>query len=157
MSYRTMQNNLQEFISSAAWVNATTSATTITGLSFTPEAGATYRFETDVAFLGSGTGEGLTLSISPGNIQYGSADLRIRNTAGNSAIVQNSGLSTGASVAGASAAASPDLTHGTARGFFVAHASAPTTFAIQGAAENGGAHNVSIPIGCAILRVWRMA
>lgn len=147
-----------EYASTAAWSNATTTPTAITGLTFTPIAGASYVIDIEVSATASVATEGFTLAVNPGNAPSASVDLRVRGaTPTAEVLVIGSAVGVTASAIGTS---SPTVvgerTHATGRAYITAHASAPTAFTVLGAAETGGANSVAVAVGEATMLVRRV-
>lgn len=158
MGYRTVGSSMQEFLVSAAWTNATTTLSNITGLSFTPEANGVYRFEFFIAwYSNTGTSEGFSIAVDDGNAVSGAADLRVRGASATTAVIYSGPI--GAAVANGTSgpASAGDRANASGAGTFIAAAS-PTAFSIQGAAETALAGaTVSIGQYEGSLRVWRLA
>lgn len=137
-----------------AWTNTTTSYTTVTGLTFTPDAGGVYAFEYQLAATSADT-NGLRVQISPGNVASGMADMRVRGASATTAVVYNGPISAALTV-GTNAPATPgDKFSASGSGTFVAHASAPTAFSVQAACQI--ANSVAVAANDGWLRIRRLA
>ncbi len=140
---------------SSEWSNSTTSDSDITGMSFVPAAGGVYLVEFWITWYSAATGAGLTLTLSPGNVQNGGAQLRVRGTAATSAVAYE-GTAAAATVGGGSAPASSGwiLAYGVA--VIHADATSPTAFQLRGSSETA-ATAVTAPQNRSVIRYRRIA
>ena len=141
---------------STSWSSTSTTASTVTGLSFTPEPGGVYRVEYTLSIAASVSTESATVSIAPGNASSGAADMRIRASSATTATIYNGPISAASTGGTASPTTPGDRFEAVGFVIFTAHATAPTAFSIQGAAETGGANSISIAAGEGLMIVRRL-
>lgn len=139
---------------SETWTNATTTYSTVTGLTFTPAANGVYVYEYYLSASSTVSTNGLAVQVSQGNAVSGSADMRVRGSGATTAVVYNGPIATAATVGTSSPATPGDRFSASGYGFFTA-AGSPTAFSVQAANEDAS-NTVTIVLGEGVLRYRRL-
>ena len=137
------------------WTNSTTTDSDLTGLTFTPVAGAVYLVEWWVSWYSAATATGFTGTLNVGNAVQSGSFTRVRGAASNAAVAYE-GPGSSASVGGTSGPASSAYALWYGAATIVAHASAPTPVQLRGSSEVGGSP-VTAPQGHSLLRYTRLS